>query len=145
MNNKQLGTSWERQACDILAKSGYWVHFITPDARGAQPFDVIAVKNKKAYAIECKTIVGGKRYFSMDRLEDNQRMAFGRWVACGNGEPIILIKQVNDIISIKYVELLNLKKRVDLIEKRESDCIKINGYNVYGILADMIRGDKCEK
>lgn len=138
-NNKVLGSNFEGEACDLFAKHGYWVHFITPDARGAQPFDIIAVKDNHAYAIECKTLANGKRYFSADRLEDNQKTAFSRWMICGNGEPIILIKQGYDIISIEYIELLNLDKRVDLISKRNtSKIIRINEYSIYGILAEML-------
>ena len=38
MNNKKKGTAFEKEMCDLLAIKGYWVHFIAPDARGAQPF-----------------------------------------------------------------------------------------------------------
>ena len=55
MNNKRRGTEFERQMCDILAKKGYWVHFIVPDARGAQPFDIIACRDGRPVAIDCKT------------------------------------------------------------------------------------------
>ena len=39
MNNKKLGTEFEREAVTLLSQKGYWVHFITPDSRGSQPFD----------------------------------------------------------------------------------------------------------
>ena len=50
MNNKIIGTAFEKEMCELLANRGYWVHFITPDNRGAQPFDIIAVKDGKAFA-----------------------------------------------------------------------------------------------
>ena len=76
----------------MLAKHGYWVHFITPDVRGAQPFDIIAVKDGKPYAIECKTLEISKKSFNISRLEDNQILAFEKWLACGNPMPIVFIE-----------------------------------------------------
>lgn len=86
--------------CKILAQNGYWVHFIVPDSRGAQPFDIIAVKDGKALAIDCKTCVADS--FNISRLEDNQIMAFERWIKCGNDDPEIAIKHDNNVYLIKY-------------------------------------------
>ena len=92
MNNKKLGTEFEREVCELLANNGYWVHFLAPDNRGAQPFDIIAVKDGLAMAVECKTLSDSQKYFSIDRLEDNQIFAFERWLKCGNIMPFIFIK-----------------------------------------------------
>lgn len=103
MNNKQLGTEWEQDFCDMLAGQGYWVHFMSPDNRGAQPFDVIAVKAGEAYAYDCKTCAAN--WFSMDRLEDNQVMAFEKWIRCGNTNPNIAVLHKNKIYLIPYSHL----------------------------------------
>lgn len=113
MNNKKLGTAFEREICEKLAKKGYWVHFITPDSRGAQPFDIIAVKDGFAQAIECKTLSADKRYFPLSRLEENQKLAFKKWLDCGNCEPIIAVKHGDNIVVVKYSELLE-KGKVDV-------------------------------
>ena len=91
MSNKTLGTYFEKRVCAALARRGYWVHFLAPDARGAQPFDIIAVKNGTATAIECKTLVSGERWFPASRLEENQRLAFAKWKQCWNGNPCIVV------------------------------------------------------
>ena len=53
MNNKKHGTDFEKRVVAKLAKAGdVWVHFLSPDERGAQPFDIIAVKDGVACAIE---------------------------------------------------------------------------------------------
>ena len=109
MNNNRLGHAFEREACEILAQQGYWVHFIAPDARGAQPFDIIAVKDGQAMAVECKTCVA--RSFNISRLEDNQVMAFERWIACGNGDPVVAVKHGDSIFWISYLEL---KKKTNI-------------------------------
>lgn len=105
MNNKKLGTQWEKDFCDMLASQGYWVHFMTPDNRGAQPFDVIAVKAGEAYAYDCKTCASDT--FSIDRLEDNQVMAFEKWIRCGNTNPNIAVLHDNKIYLIEYAQLKN--------------------------------------
>lgn len=92
MNNKSLGTEWEREVVEILRHNGYWAHFLTPDQRGAQPFDIIAVRDGHAIAIECKTLSPKQRYFSVDRFEDNQIMAFQKWKRCGNTSVLIALK-----------------------------------------------------
>ncbi|HCJ37850.1 MAG TPA: hypothetical protein DHV37_05935 [Erysipelotrichaceae bacterium] len=137
MNNKKLGTVFEQEVCDVLANHGFWVHFITPDARGAQPFDIIAVKNKKAYAIECKTLASSKKYFDISRLEDNQRLSFARWLMCGNGSPLIAVKHDSDILFISYIDFLNSNGHInvwktdDFNYKRNVNGYDANGCNVY--------------
>ena len=103
MNNKKKGTAFEKEMCDLLAIKGYWVHFIAPDARGAQPFDIIAVKNGYALAMDCKTCVANT--FNISRLEDNQIFAFERWIKCGNEPPMIAVKHGEEIYIISYREL----------------------------------------
>lgn len=115
MNNKRLGNSFEGEVCDVLASYGYWVHFLVPDARGAQPFDIIAAKDNKAYAIECKTLTGKRKSFSIDRLEDNQMLASERWIACGNDSPVIAIKYEDEMYVVSYEELKE-KKLVKMSE-----------------------------
>lgn len=113
MNNKKLGTAFEKEVLDYIAGTGAWVHFITPDERGAQPFDIIAVRNNCGIAIECKTLSEKRRWFSIDRLEQNQIMAFEKWMACGNETPLIFIKYGDDIKVITYSELKE-KKKIDM-------------------------------
>lgn len=113
MNNKELGTKFENEVVKYLSDIGYWVHFISPDKRGAQPFDIIAVGNEHAYAIDCKTCKD--KYFRMDRLEDNQVMAFEKWLKCGNSNPRIAVCHNNKMIFIDYVELKE-KGKINLEE-----------------------------
>lgn len=113
MNNKRLGTAFEREVCELLSHNGYWVHFITPDSRGAQPFDIVAVKGGKAKAIDCKTCVNKR--FTLGRLEDNQIYAFEKWLKCGNDMPLIFIKHQEKIYVVEYSDLKE-KKSVQLTE-----------------------------
>lgn len=110
MNNKKIGSEFERKVCEILKSLGCWVHFMTPDARGAQPFDIIAVRNGIAYAIECKTLASNQKFFPITRLEDNQIMAFEKWIECGNSMPFIFVSHNGVIRPIRYDELKEKKK-----------------------------------
>lgn len=113
MNNKKLGTDFERKLCGMLAEDGYWVHFLSPDARGAQPFDVIAVKNGEAVAIDCKTCKD--HIFRISRLEDNQVMAFEKWLACGNDEVYLAVLHENNVYFVDYTDL-KAQGKINLME-----------------------------
>ncbi len=101
-NNKVLGSNFEAEMCALLARHGYWVHFIQPDARGAQPFDIVAVSDGKAYAFDCKTLCDSRKSFPLSRLEENQKLAFERWGECGNGNAYIALKHCGRIYLLSY-------------------------------------------
>ena len=114
MNNKKLGSCFEREFCRILAAEGFWVHFIAPDARGAQPFDVVAAKGGTAYAFDCKTCVA--KYFDMSRMEDNQKTSFALWMKCGNGDPWVAVKHQEEVYLLRYADLLK-KGKMDIAKE----------------------------
>lgn len=116
MNNKEIGTAFEREMCNELAKAGYWVHFITPDRSGRQPFDIIAVRYGVAFALDCKTSV--RKSFPITRLEDDQITAFEKWGACGNNAGVIAVKYKDEIYMIPY-PLLKAKHTVRFLEDDE--------------------------
>ena len=111
MNNKKLGTAFEREFCELLANKGWWVHFLAPSASGSQPFDVIACRNERCIPFDCKT--SASHIFPYSRLEDNQICAFEKWLACGNENPMIAVKYKDNIYLIKY-RRLKIYERIDL-------------------------------
>lgn len=82
MNNRKIGNSFEDELCNILFSYGYWTHNLKQNNSG-QPADVVAVKNKKAYLIDCKVCSDNK--FPLSRVEENQDLAMELWKDCGNG------------------------------------------------------------
>ena len=108
MNNKKLGTEFEREVVKLLSQKGYWVHFITPDARGSQPFDIIASKDNNPIAVDCKT--SATKWFNISRLEDNQVTAFELWLNRGNKHAFVFIKYNDKIYCIPYLMLKGLKR-----------------------------------
>lgn len=114
MNNKKVGTAWEKKFCEILSDEGFWAHRIEPDLRGAQPFDIIACKNDMAIAIDCKTCEDN--YFRMNRVEENQKMAFGLWNDCGNSMSFFAVLHDGYIYRVCYSDLLRSGGKVKLDE-----------------------------
>ena len=66
-----FGVKFEIEFCELLGENGFWAHRLSENMKGAQPFDIIAMKNGKPIAIECK-VVGKTGLFPLSRVEDNQ-------------------------------------------------------------------------
>lgn len=82
-SNRAVGNAFEQDFCELLASHGFWVKNLKQDNAG-QPADVIAVRNKVAYLIDCKDCTS--RGFDLRRIEDNQITAMTLWGDCGNGQ-----------------------------------------------------------
>ena len=113
MNNKKIGTDFEREVVEWLSEMGYWVHFMSPAPDGSQPCDLIYCKDGKCWIADCKT--SSRKKFSINRLEYNQVFAFEKWLGCGNFEPGLFVKYEGHIYGIPYLELQK-KKEVELNE-----------------------------
>lgn len=141
MNNKKMGTSFEKYMRQVLANRGWWVHFIEPKRDGSQPFDLIAVRDGVALAADCKTCSDDT--FRIDRLEDNQIMAFDLWLKRGNTAPKIFVYHKKRIYVIDYLVLKNLK-RVKLADQQELTQTKIWGDIDYGVEDQVLFGGRTE-
>lgn len=110
ISNKSLGNQFENHICNYLFNNGFWVLRI-PDTYAGQPVDVIAVKNKKAYLIECK--VCSNNAFNTARIEPNQHATFQLWEEAGNGDGYIAMKFGQDVFLISYARLCEISiKRI---------------------------------
>ena len=72
MSNKSNGTAFEKEFAQLLSDNGFWAHCLQDNQNG-QPFDIIAAKNGKVYAFDCKDCSGNN--FKLSRMEENQRNA----------------------------------------------------------------------
>ena len=119
MTNKKLGNDFERQFAELLSQSGFWVHLLAQNQDG-QPADIIAVKRKKAYLIDCK-VCSTDKGFDLSRVEENQESAMTLWNDCENGngyfalllgEKIYMVdfptirvyRRIQSIMPVKYIE-----------------------------------------
>ena len=103
MNNKQIGTSFEKEFCELLAARGFWVHFMSPSASGAQPCDIIACKDNTPYLFDCKTCEDNT--FRISRLEENQKLAFEKFFSRNNDNCFIAVKHNDNIYLIRWGNL----------------------------------------
>ena len=117
--NKKVGNDFEAEFCDILSSNGWWVHNMAQNKAG-QPADVIAVKDKTAYLIDCKVCTHER--FSLSRVEENQHFAMELWKQCGNGEGWFALKVEDEIIMIPHFSMVALsyeKSALNLTDIRE--------------------------
>lgn len=99
MNNRKLGNGFEAELCDLLFNQGFWVHNLAQNQAG-QPADVMAVRNKVAYLIDCKVCSGNG--FPLSRVEENQDSSMTLWKDCGNGEGWFALKLTGIIYMIPH-------------------------------------------
>ena len=95
MSNRKIGDDFEVEFASILAANGFWVHRLKQNSAG-QPFDIIAVRNGYAAAIDCK--VCEKDVFEISRVEENQANAMTLWSDCGNGRGWFAVKFSDETI-----------------------------------------------
>ena len=94
MNNRKLGNTFEQDLCDLLYGYGFWAKNLKQDSAG-QPADIIAVRNGKAYLIDCK-VCSTRKGFDLSRMEENQDLTMTFWKECGNGEGWFAMKLPTD-------------------------------------------------
>lgn len=102
MSNKKIGNTFESELCEILAEEGFWCHNLAQNAAG-QPADVIAVRDKQAFLIDCKVCSQGK--FQYSRIEENQDRSMELWHDCGNGNGWFALKFDSGIYMINRESL----------------------------------------
>lgn len=108
-NNKKNGNKFEVEFCELLFENGYWAHNLTQNSAG-QPADVIAVKKKKSYLIDCKVVSFNTRGFALSRVEDNQHLAMQLWKERTGQDAWFAIKYeiVNKIYMFSYETIKKL-------------------------------------
>lgn len=112
--NKKLGNDFELDFCEILFKEGFWVHNLAQNASG-QPADVIAVRDGKAYLIDCK--VCSPRGLDFSRIEENQDLSMGLWTACGNGYGLFAVLIDGQIMMISRFIINTLRNQKSRMSK----------------------------
>lgn len=105
MNNKQLGNEFEAGLCQMLYSSGFWVHNLAQNQSG-QPADILAVRNKRAYLIDCKVCSG--KGFPLSRVEENQNLAMELWKECGNGQGWFALKMGDQVYMIPHHVVMSI-------------------------------------
>lgn len=109
MSNCKVGAEFEKSFCKLLSEHGFWVHRISQNVAGQQPADVIAVKNGRAFLIDCKVCI--RDVFTFERMEPNQRSAMDLWMRCGNAVPFFALQGSNeDVLMLDYQSAKNAEQ-----------------------------------
>ena len=130
MNNKQAGTEFEREFCEILAIDGFWSHFMGGNRNG-QPADIIAVRNGFAYLIDAKDCKIDR--FVLSRIEDNQHMAMRCWELCGNNQGLFALNTSKGVYMLTYgmVQVLDMADIKSLnIKSIEHYCVRYEDWRL---------------
>ena len=114
--NKKIGNDFESFFCELLFSNGFWVHNLAQNQAG-QPADVIAVRNEKAFLIDCKDCIDDR--FVLSRVEENQHLAMELWEQCGNGQGWFAIKIEGEIYMIDYGAIRHLSKTIRSLKIRD--------------------------
>ena len=104
-SNRAVGNAFEQEFSELLYAYGFWVHRLTQDSAG-QPADVIAVRNKTAYLIDCKDC--SAKGFDLRRVEENQINAMQLWDECGNGQGWFALKVPGNVSDVSDIYMLPL-------------------------------------
>ena len=103
---------------NYLSSLGYWVAYLEGAAHtGSQPCDLIACKDGKVWAIDCKTLNNKNGLFDINRIEENQRLAYKRFKKCGNENFFLAILWNNNVYFIPMFDILFEEKSIDLKKK----------------------------
>lgn len=122
MSNRAVGNAFEQEFSELLYAYGFWVHRLTQDSAG-QPADVIAVRNKTAYLIDCKDC--SAKGFDLRRVEDNQITAMQLWDECGNGQGWFALRvptvvpDVSDVYMLPFFVVMAYKNRQSMMSFAE--------------------------
>lgn len=104
--NKKIGNDFEGEFCEMLSKEGFWAHNLAMNSAG-QPADVIAVRNGKAFLIDCK--VCSNRGFTLSRIEENQELSMNLWENCGNTYGLFAMLIDGEVYITMATQLLDLR------------------------------------
>lgn len=103
---------FERLCANKLYDNSYWALNIPKNSAGAQPFDLIAMKDTKICAYDCKVISSNIASFPFSRIEYNQRSSFEEITLKVITEEVgLLIYFMEEIYFVSWDKIKNLEAR----------------------------------
>lgn len=117
INNKILGSTFEKDFAEFLSKKNFWVHYIEGTAHiGSQPCDIVAIKRDFPHLYDCKTLNNKNGLFPISRIEENQRLAYEKVRTCRNPQTIFALAILwnNDLYIVDFDDIDFDKKSIDL-------------------------------
>lgn len=117
ISNKSKGSKFEEDVAKKLSEEGWWCTLLAgANHTNAQPADIVAAKNNIINLIDCKTLENKNGIFNKNRIEENQRMCYKRFLECGNLSYFIFILWNNDVYCLNIEDILKYEKSVKVYE-----------------------------
>lgn len=108
------GKKFEEELCNFFANRHYYVVYNNKGISGSQPFDILIIRDNVCFAIECKNLENKNGIFNIDRIEENQLLAYNRFLECRNHNFILAILWNNNVYFVNFDLLEYYKKSIDL-------------------------------
>lgn len=108
------GKKFEKDLCNYLSNKNYYIIYNEKGITGAQPCDVVAIKGDIATLFECKNLENESGIFNLDRIEENQRMAYNRYRECDNNNFVLAILWNDNVWFIDFGIIQFFNKSIDL-------------------------------
>lgn len=110
----KTGKKFEEELCEFFADKNYYVVYNEKGVSGSQPFDILIIRDNICFALECKNLENKSGIFNIDRVEENQLLAYKRFRECRNHNFILAISWNNNVYFINFDLLEYYKKSIDL-------------------------------
>ena len=124
MSNKSEGTKFENEFCDFLAEAGFFViHYEGALYSGAQPADIMVIKNNYATLLDCKVLKSKTGRFPISRIEANQILAYRRYRKCQNDFFLLAVLWNNDVylIDLRKIKFKEKSFKVNIDQRIVKD------------------------
>lgn len=108
------GKKFEQDLCNFFANKHYYVIYNEKSINQSQPFDILIMRDNIAFAIECKNLENNSGLFPLNRIEENQLLAFKRFSECRNHNFILAILWNDNVYFINFDLLQFFNKSIDL-------------------------------
>lgn len=96
------GKEFEKRLCEFYSKKGYFVIYNEKGVIGSQCCDIIVIKNNIATLIEAKNLTNKNGIFNLDRVEQNQLLAYKKYTQCHNSHFILVINWNGGVYLIDF-------------------------------------------
>lgn len=114
IKSQKNGKKFEEELCNFFSKQGFYVIYNERNSSGAQPVDIVISKNNIITLVEAKNLENKNGRFTLDRVEENQRLAYKKFKKCNNSNMILAIKWNNSVYFIDFGLLQFVDKSIDL-------------------------------
>lgn len=114
LKSQTNGKLFEKQLCDFYSKQGYFVIYNEKGIAGSQCCDIVVIKNNIATLIETKNLTNKNGIFNLERIEQNQLLAYKKYTQCHNSHFVLAINWNGGVYLLDFGLIYFFDKSIDL-------------------------------